>query len=417
LNDCDADAINALGMIAANAAAAGSRVVRGLRRRLPRPAAWRRAVSNHGRRLRRRVAYRGWLAGLRRAGVHVLVGPNWSRQGGIRNHLAAIQKFSAQRVAMLPGDTVLALLKSPEAIAEFKAWFAATRYRGLRVAHSMVDPWFIRLCRGLRREGVRWVHTYHTLYFPELYKDGLAPWQIEINQALVEEAREAPVRLAVAKWLQAHLAQRHGISTVYVPNGVDVAACDQAVPERFSQETGLARFILYVHGGSSVKNPGDFVRLAQRLPGETFVMLGGGLTPDKLREFGVDKLPENLRVDGQGVHARVLDAVAACSVLVVTSKTEGMPTLVLEGMALRRPVVVPYVHGCAEAVGDERHGFIYRHDDLDDLVEKTLAALADRQRGQRARERVLAEYDWRVIAPKLDAIYRGEAAAADGGIA
>jgi len=128
-------------------------------------------------------------------------------------------------------------------------------------------------------------------------------------------------------------------------------------------------------------------------------------------------IPENLRVDGQGVHARVLDAVAACSVLVVTSKTEGMPTLVLEGMALRRPVVVPYVHGCAEAVGDERHGFIYRHDDLDDLVEKTLAALADRQRGQRARERVLAEYDWRVVAPKLDAIYRGEAAAVDGGIA
>ncbi len=386
------------------------RLARAVRIRARRVKTWSSKASQSWRRVRFRLACRQWAARTNRNRIEVLVGPNWSRQGGIRNHLAAIQKYSAQRVAMLPGDTVLTLLKTQEAVEEFKAWFAASDFRSLRVVHSMVDPWFIRLCRQLRREGVRWVHTYHTLYFPELYKDGLAPWQIEINQALVEEAREAPVRLAVAKWLQAHLAQRHGISTVYVPNGVDVAACDQAVPERFTQQTGLARFILYVHGGSSVKNPGDFVRLAQRLPGETFVMLGGELTPDKLREFGADALPENLRIDGQGVHARVLDAVAACSVLVVTSKTEGMPTLVLEGMALRRPVVVPDVHGCAEAVGDERHGFIYRHDDLDDLAEKTLAALADRQRGQRARERVLAEYDWRVVAPKLDAIYRGEAA-------
>jgi len=402
----------------AKAAAVGSRAVRGLRRRLPRPAAWRRAVSDHGRRLRRRVAYRRWVAGLRRAGVEILVGPNWSRQGGIRNHLAAIQKYSAQRVAMVPDDTVLALLKSQEAIAEFKAWFAASGFRSLRVAHSMVDPWFIRLCRQLRREGVRWVHTYHTLYFPQFHKNGLAAWQVEINQALLAEATEADVRIAGAKWLQAHLAQKHGISTVYVPNGVDVEACDQALPSRFTQRTGLDRFVLYLRSGDSpLKNPKDFVRLAQRVPAETFVMLGRGLTRDSLRDLGVGEIPENLQVHRPAAHSDVLDAVAACSVLVVTSKTEGMPTLVLEGMALRRPVVVPDVHGCAEAVGDERHGFIYRHDDLDDLAEKTLAALADRQRGQRARERVLAEYDWRVVAPKLDAIYRGEAAAVDGGIA
>jgi glycosyltransferase involved in cell wall biosynthesis len=82
-----------------------------------------------------------------------------------------------------------------------------------------------------------------------------------------------------------------------------------------------------------------------------------------------------------------------------------MPTLVLEAMALRRPVVVPDVDGCVEAVGDHRNGFIYRHGDLDDLAEKTMAALVDQKCGQRARERVLAEYDWRVIVPKLDAIY------------
>lgn len=393
----------------ATAAAAGSRVVRELRRRLPRPGDWRRIVSGHGLRLRRRVACRRWLGGLRRAGVEILVGPNWGWQGGIRNHLAAIQKYSAQRVAMVPGDAVLGLLKTPEAVEEFKAWFAATGYRGLRVAHSMVDPWFIRLCRRLSREGVRWVHTYHTLYFPQFYRNGLASWQAEINKALLDEAREADVCIAGAKWLQAHLAQKHGISTVYVPNGVDVEACDQALPSRFTQRTGLNRFVLYLRSGDSpLKNPEDFIRLAQRVPAETFVMLDRGLTRDTLRDLGVGEIPENLQVHRPAAHSDVLDAVAACSVLVVTSKTEGMPTLVLEGMALRRPVVVPDVHGCAEAVGDERHGFIYAPGNVDDLAEKTVAALADKERGPRARERVMTEYDWRVVAPKLDALYRGE---------
>ena len=82
-------------------------------------------------------------------------------------------------------------------------------------------------------------------------------------------------------------------------------------------------------------------------------------------------------------------------------------------MTHRRAVVVPDDAGCMEAVGQGEFGFIYRQGDLDDLTAKTLAALANPDRGQRARQRVLTEYDWRVIAPKLDGIYRGEQTQAD----
>ena len=50
---------------------------------------------------------------------------------------------------------------------------------------------------------------------------------------------------------------------------------------------------------------------------------------------------------------------------------------------------------------------IYENGNIDDLAQKTLKALTDSELGNCARKRVLAEYDWRVIAPKLDAIYRG----------
>ena len=81
---------------------------------------------------------------------------------------------------------------------------------------------------------------------------------------------------------------------------------------------------------------------------------------------------------------------------------------VLEAMAQSKPVVVPDEPGCMEAVGHGEFGSIYRQDDLNDLAEKTLTVLADTQRNQGARQRVLSEYDWRVVIPQLDAIYQGQ---------
>jgi glycosyltransferase involved in cell wall biosynthesis len=102
----------------------------------------------------------------------------------------------------------------------------------------------------------------------------------------------------------------------------------------------------------------------------------------------------------------VQDAIADASLVVVTSRREGLPTLVLEALAHRKRVVVSDDPGCAEAVSEGDLGFVYRRGDIDDLVTKTLEALASDPLNERGREKVLDEYDWRVVAPKLDAIYR-----------
>ena len=170
----------------------------------------------------------------------------------------------------------------------------------------------------------------------------------------------------------------------------------------------MSGFILYAGRNDPVKNPADFVRLAQRLPNQEFVMVGPGLTREVLgTEWSVD-VPANLYLYGPATHTETQDAIAACSALVVTSKREGLPTLVLEAMAQSKPVVVPDEPGCMEAVGHGEFGSIYRQDDLNDLAEKTLTVLADTQRNQGARQRVLSEYDWRVVIPQLDAIYQGQ---------
>ena len=47
-------------------------------------------------------------------------------------------------------------------------------------------------------------------------------------------------------------------------------------------------------------------------------------------------VPPNLHLYGSASRREVQDALAACSVLVVTSKREGLPTLVLEAMVDRK---------------------------------------------------------------------------------
>jgi len=356
---------------------------------------------------RQRRELSAWMEHLRSRPPDVLIGGNFAESGGVRHHLLAIQRYSALRIELAPSDRLMRNGVGFEVTKTLKQPFMEFFPAGMRAVHSHVFPWFIVWCRA-HQHAVRWVHTYHLNYFPEHAKNGLLPWQEEINHALLHDARHADIRLSVARWQQEALRRTHQIETIYLPNGVDVPGCDQANARRFRRQVGDGEFVLFVGRNDPVKNPAAFVQLAARLPRTRFVMLGHGLSPAILRDEWEVEVPPNLLVLGPAAHAEVQDALAACSALVVTSRREGLPTLVLEAMAQRRPIVLPDEAGCMEAIGGGEFGFIYRQDNLDDLADKTLLALADRTSRAGARQRVLEEYDWRVVAPALDALYSGK---------
>ncbi|MFC1688666.1 glycosyltransferase family 4 protein [Pseudomonadota bacterium] len=356
---------------------------------------------------KREVAFEAWLNHLETNPPEVLLGANFSSFGGVRHHIQAIQHFSSMNVELAPSEQLMQKLKTHHFTHDFHEKFLSFPAAGIKVVHSHVFPWFIEWCRERQKSGLRWVHTYHLNYYPEHGVDVLEPWQQEINHSLLQVARHADVCLSVSKWQVEELAQQHGIESQYLPNGVDIAKCDAADATRFVQKTGLENFVLYVGRNDPVKNPEEFVRLAQLLPDYRFVMIGGGLSGHSLQRDWNVEVPSNLRVLGSLPHAEVLDGIAACSTLVVTSKREGLPTLVMEGMTQSKAVVVTNEPGCMEVIGHGEAGVIYEAGNIDDLMKKTLRAMTDCKIGAFARQRVLAEYDWRQIAPKLDAIYSG----------
>jgi glycosyltransferase involved in cell wall biosynthesis len=362
----------------------------------------RREVQNQLR------ACRDWLRRVDQQRPEVLVGANFVPFGGTRQHMHSLLRYSSLKLAIVPDDQLLKDVDPGFLATEFNEEFYRWRPLGIQAVHSHVFPWFIQWSAFLKRQhGIRWIHTHHNWYYPEFGRGALEPWQEQFNEGFLFALRNADVCLSVSRWQQKFLKEQFGLATHYLPNGVDVKVCDQADAARWTARTGLNDFVLYLGRNDPVKNPVDFVLLAQKLPTVHFVMVGQGLTSQVLRDEWKVATPENLVVLGGASHEEAQDAIAACRVLVMTSKREGLPTLALEAMAQSRPVVVPTEDGCMEAVGGGEFGFIYEQGNIPHLAEITLQALQDRRRCLAARQHVLQEYDWPVVMQKLDKVYLG----------
>lgn len=338
--------------------------------------------------------------------MKIAIGPVFDEFGGVSQHIFGIKKFSYHKLVEIPSKSVrIVLSKSRRRIWMYERFMNKVRLRDYDIVHSHPSLWFTNLCLSSRTNTCKWIHTYHTLYFEEDETNGLKTWQKEINRNLIEIASKADVRISISKWLHDYLYETYSIQTEIIPNGVDLTICDKANADRFVKKYSLCDFVLFVGSIEPVKNPQLFVELAARMPEFRFVMIGRNINAINLKKLYGVTIPKNLVLMSEIRHEDMLDAISACKVFVMTSKREGIPTVLLETMGIGKPAVVPDHSGCKEVIHNNNYGFMYKHDSLDDLMEKTKKALQSKYVGEKARERVSKNYDWKILARKIDSIY------------
>jgi glycosyltransferase involved in cell wall biosynthesis len=340
------------------------------------------------------------------AGTPVVLGFARSREGtgGVRRHLECLHHHCQTGITLLPDAE---LCEAADRCDGWKPLMRAVRSMDLSrfpIVHSHVNPKFIDACRAARQRGSRWVHTYHTFYFESDWPGGLQPWQQAINSALLNEARHADVRISISRWLHDLMLDQHGIDSEIIPNGVDAEACSRVEPSR---RTDLpANFLLFSGSSRSVKNPELFVRLAAARPDAGFVMIGQGLAAGEFRPADGTPLPQNLTLLGPQTHADALSLVRRASALVVTSYSEGLPTAVLEAMAMGTTVVVPDSHGCRDLVTHGRTGFKFAPGSLEELCRALDASQSAEASVKEAAQRMINDdFAWPAVARKIDAVY------------
>lgn len=195
--------------------------------------------------------------------------------------------------------------------------------------------------------------------------------------------------------------QRQGMSPkriVTIYDGVDV---DGLRPTRSVEETrrsmGLApdRVTVGMIARLDVRKKGQdvFLRAVERLGPDCraqFAVIGDG--PDRGQvEALASRLPPGCRPALPGERSDLADALAALDVLVIPSRWESVPKILMEGMWLRRPVIAAEVGDIPEIL-DAACGVLFRRDDAEALARAMQALIADarlRERlGAAAHERI-----------------------------
>jgi glycosyltransferase involved in cell wall biosynthesis len=162
-----------------------------------------------------------------------------------------------------------------------------------------------------------------------------------------------------------------------------------------------------------VKGQRELIAALAQVPDARAVLVGADLEQGGAFQSALERDAERLGVRDRVVFAgrreNAAELLAELDVLALPSWTEGLPLVVLEAMARRRPVVATPVGGTPEVVVDGETGLLVPPRDPDALAAalRTLLADADlrRRMGEAGYERVRARFSAAAMTGRVLAIY------------
>jgi glycosyltransferase involved in cell wall biosynthesis len=158
-------------------------------------------------------------------------------------------------------------------------------------------------------------------------------------------------------------------------NGVDASRLPRPEPARPRRGVFVGRLV-------PQKDPPLIAEIAARLAaaGTAVAIVGGGPgEPEVRRRLRRELASGTVRMTGSADHARALDELARASVLVLPSRWEGLPVVLLEALALGVPAVAAAVGGVPEIVRDGATGVLVEGRDPAAFAAAATRLLSDRE--------------------------------------
>jgi glycosyltransferase involved in cell wall biosynthesis len=153
-------------------------------------------------------------------------------------------------------------------------------------------------------------------------------------------------------------------------------------------------------------------RLAQHGSAYELALVGDGeLRPDIEALLTRHNLHGVVRITGWLSSDKVREEILAARALVLPSFAEGLPVVLMEAMALRRPVISTYVAGIPELVIPGEHGWLVPAGDIDALTQAMKTCLDTppetlTRMGETAHQRALERHDVKHVAAELGALFK-----------
>lgn len=359
-----------------------------------------------------RIALRGWEDPLPdTADLQERAATRYALRGGLLPLLGAAARRLASSPVRFFGALSLALRLSHRA---FRPW---PYHLGFLAEASRILPW-------LRSTGIQHVHVHFgtnavevamlverlggpgysfTVHGPEEFdKPDWHKLRSKVSGARFVVAISSFARSQLYRWAE----PRDWNKIEVVRCGLDVKFRD-AVP---TPPSGAPRLIcvgriceqkgqlLLVEAAAQVLKSGRALELTLAGDGEMRAEVEA-----RIAALGIS---EHVRITGWISSDRVREELVAARALVLPSFAEGLPVVLMEAMALARPVLTTYVAGIPELVRDGTDGWLFPAGDVQAIVEAIQACLDASPdqlmaMGTSARSRVLERHHVDVEADKL----------------
>lgn len=163
------------------------------------------------------------------------------------------------------------------------------------------------------------------------------------------------VSQGVADWC-VHSERMDAGKLLVIPNGIEILAENHPIPTNPQSVPANARILLFVGRLEPQKGIDVLAHHAEELlsllPDHHLVLIGDG-SQRKLLETIAQQQNLTGRIHFLGQRNDVRTWMARSELLLLPSRYEGMPNVILEAMAERLPVVTTRVEGVAELLGDQ----------------------------------------------------------------
>ncbi|MCD6089535.1 glycosyltransferase family 4 protein, partial [Candidatus Bathyarchaeota archaeon] len=199
-----------------------------------------------------------------------------------------------------------------------------------------------------------------------------------------------------------------------VPNGVDVELFE-SVEKNIQPNLSEKPIILYVGRLSYRKGLQVLVRampfILKEIPNAHLIIAGKGYMDSFIRMLIKSlNLEGNVTMLGFIPDEKLPELYASSRLFVMPSLyCESFGVTLLEAMASGRPVIASNVGGIPEVVKDGVTGLLFRRGDAEDLADKIIMVLSDRNLAHslasNAKRLVKERYSWPAIANKMEDLY------------
>lgn len=281
------------------------------------------------------------------------------------------------------------------------------------IVHTNVS---VILASGL---AAKWTGLPHILHVREFYGEFKRAWPVYRRYLLWTSTRIVCVSKAVSE--QFNASEKLMVLNNGFPTGEFQPVSTERVAE-FRRNAGVdsRETLVGLPGRIKLKRKGQetFIeaaaRLTERHPDARFLIIGQPFPGNEFHQAELEKLADNLRIRNQIIfYGECQDMQAAYAALDIVVLASGQPEpfggVVIEAMAMSRPVVGTDIGGTPEQIEDQKTGFLVPPNDSVAMAGALDRLLGDpdlrRRMGEAARSRYEQKFEFESFFGKLMDLY------------